>query len=263
VKFFHDLRGGALRPGGCKVTSEESDRLLAACRLLGGHPDEERLLHAEVARVVLFQSQTADTYELYFADGSKGAFKSIEGAERSAAGYGHTAASAVLNDVAAWLTARGLGFDHLLRGVVITTCSHENAGLGSLQHWFLGEPSGLGWERSSDLRSAALLDAVIGHQHRNPTNFKFDDGTDELGLYDNSFAFALPGHQTNASVILEQAHSADASLESDLVSALDRCAGSEERRALELVLAPDRFAAVVARCERMEASGELLAPLDF
>jgi hypothetical protein len=245
------------------VTTEESDRLLAACRLLGGHPDEERLLHAEVARVVLFQSQTADTYEFYFADGSKGAFKSIEGAERSASGYGHTAASVVLNDVAAWIAARGLGFDHLLRGVVITTCSHENAGLGSLQHWFSGEPSAQGWDQSSDLRRAALLDAVIGHQDRNPTNFEFDDGTDELGLYDNSFAFALPGHQTSASVILEKAHSADPSLDTDLVAALDEFVGSAERDALELILAPDRFAAVIHRCERMQASGEFLPPFDF
>jgi hypothetical protein len=245
------------------VTTEEADRLLAACRLLGGHPDEERLLHAEVARVALFQSQTADTYEFYFVDGSKGAFKSIEGAERSASGYGHTAASVVLNDVAAWLTARGLEFDRLLRGVVITTCPHESAGLGSLQHWFVGEPSGQGWEQSSDLRRAALLDAVIAHQDRNPTNLKYDDGTDELGLYDNSFAFALPGHQTNASVILERAHSDDPRLDTDLIAALERFADSEELAALEQVLAPDRFAGVLDRCARMQASRELLAPFAF
>jgi hypothetical protein len=245
------------------VTSEESDRLLAACRFLGKHPDEVRLLHAQIDRVVLFQSQTADTYEFYFADGSKGAFKSIEGAGRSASAYGHTATCVVLNDVAAWLVARGLGFDDLLRGVVVTTCSHADAGLGSLQHWFVGDPSGHGWEQSSGARKAALFDALIGNQDRNATNFKYDDATDELGLYDNSFAFARPGDQTSGTVILTHAHGDDRSLESDLQAALDRFDGSDERGALEEVLAPDRFARLIDRCDRMRNSGELLAPFDF
>lgn len=245
------------------MSSEEADRLLAACRLLGGHADEARLLHAEVERVVLFQSQTADTYEFYFADGSKGAFKSIEGADRNAAAFGHTAASVVLNDVAAWLTARGLGFDDLLRGVVVTTCSHADAGLGSLQHWFAGDPSGQGWQQSRQLRRAALFDALIANQDRNATNFKYDDTTDELGLYDNSFAFALPGHQTSGSAILTQAHADDPGLDGDLQAALARFQGSDERMALEEVLAPDRFARVVERCERMRSIRELLEPFDF
>lgn len=231
--------------------------------MLGEHPDEERLLHAEIDRVVLFLSQTADTYEFYFADGSKGAFKSIEGAGRHASAYGHTATSVVLNDVAAWLVARGLGFDELLRGVVVTTCSHVDAGLGSLQHWFAGDPSGQGWEQSSNVRKAALLDALIGNQDRNGTNFKYDDATDELGLYDNSFAFALPGHQTGGTVILTHVHGDEPSLESDLQAALDRFDGSEERDALEEILAPDRFAQVIDRCDRMRSNGELLAPFDF
>jgi hypothetical protein len=245
------------------VSSEEADRLVAACRILGEHPSEERLLHGEGERVVLFQSQTADTYEFYFADGSKGAFKSIEGAGRSASAYGHTAASVVLNDVAAWFVARGLGLDELLRGVVVTTCSHAGAGLGSLQHWFIGDPSGQGWEQSSNLRKAAVLDALIGNQDRNATNFKYDQATDELGLYDNSFAFALPGDQTSSSVILNRAHIDDRSLESDLQAALDRFQSSDERAALEEVLAPERFARVIDRCDRMRNSGELLAPFDF
>jgi hypothetical protein len=245
------------------LSGEEADRLVAACRILGGHPNEERLLHAEIERVVLFQSQTADTYEFYFADGSKGAFKSIEGAERSAAAYGHTAASVVLNDVAAWLVARGLGFDELLRGVVVTTCSHGNAGLGSLQHWFAGDPSGQGWEQSSSLRKAALFDALIGNQDRNGTNFKYDGSTDELGLYDNSFSFALPGHQTSSSVILDRVHADDPALENGLQAALDRFQSSDEKAALGKVLAPDRFARVTERCDRMRNSGEFLAPVDF
>lgn len=245
------------------MSIEEADRLLAACRILGGHPDEERLLHAEVHRVVLFQSQTADTYEFYFGDGSKGAFKSIEGAERSASAFGHTAVSVVLNDVAAWLVARGLGLDELLRGVVVTTCSHADAGIGSLQHWFAGDPSGQGWEQSSHLRKAAAFDALIGNQDRNGTNFKYDDATDELGLYDNSFAFALPGHQTSGSVILNRAHTDDPTLGGDLQAALDRFHVSNEKGALEEVLAPDRFARVMDRCDRMRNSGELLAPFDF
>jgi hypothetical protein len=245
------------------VLSEEADRLVAACRILGGHPSEQRLLHAEVERVVLFQSQTADTYEFYFADGSKGAFKSIEGAARSASAFGHTAASVVLNDVAAWLVARGLGFEELLGGVVVTTCSHPGAGIGSLQHWFAGDPSGPGWERSSGLRRAAVFDALIGNQDRNGTNFKYDDATDELGLYDNSFAFALPGHQTSGSLILDRARSDDPGLASDLQAALGRFRGSEERHALAEVLPSERLGRVIDRCDRMRNSGELLAPFDF
>jgi len=245
------------------VTTEEADRFLAACSVLGDHELERRLLHSEVTDVEMFRSSTADTYEFHFADGSRGAFKSIEGAGKNAAAFQHTAASVVLNDVSAWLVARALGYDHLIQGVVIVTCSAADVSLGTLQHWFPGEPGGPGWEDASQLRHAALLDALIGHQDRNATNFSYDGDADELGLYDNSFSFALPGHQTSASEILRVAHGRDPALGDDLAAALDRFDGSMERDALSRILPPERWGRVLERATMMRERGELLAPLDF
>src|SRR5687767_4022056 len=62
--------GGGIRPRGWPVTTEEADRLLAACQLLGEHDEERRLLHSEIVRVDLFRSGTSDTYQVTFADSS-------------------------------------------------------------------------------------------------------------------------------------------------------------------------------------------------
>lgn len=203
------------------MTSEEADRLLAACRYVGGHPDERRLLRAEVDTIVLHKSGTSQTYEVTFADGSRGAFKPIEGVEQSAAGYGHTGLSVILNDYASWLVARGLGQDVLIRGVVITTVPEPGVGIGSMQTWLEGTPSGSGWETSSQLRYAGLLDAVIGQQDRNGENFMYDDSNDELGLLDQSFTFPLPNHAQSAFSILNELHSQGvAQLDSALAIAL-------------------------------------------
>jgi hypothetical protein len=175
---------------GVKVTTEEAERLLAACRILGDHPDEQRLLNAEISDVVLHRSGTSQTYEVRFADGSRGAFKSIEGGANSATTYGHTAASVVLNDVASWLVAKGLGYEDFLGGVVVRTCSHAGVGIGSLQTWLDGDPSGSGWEQASRLREAGLFDCVTSQQDRNNDNFNYDASTDEIGLFDQSFTFA-------------------------------------------------------------------------
>lgn len=241
------------------MTSEEADRLLAACRLIGGHADERRLLKAEVEAVREFKSGTSKTYEVTFGDGSRAAFKSIEGVEANAAGYGHTALSVILNDYAAWLVARGLGKDLLVRGIVIVTCPEPGVGIGSMQTWLDGDASGAGWENASQLRAAGLFDALIGQQDRNGSNFVYDGTMDELGLFDQSFTFSLPGHQAGASDILARLHSEDtAQLDENLTDALNRFDGSEERSALQQILAPDRYARMEARIALMRERGKLL-----
>ncbi len=246
------------------MTTEESDRLLAACRLLGGHPEEQRLLTSEVNGVTLHRSGTSQTYEFIFADGSRGAFKPIEGVEATAAGWGHSAASVIINDYAAWLVSRGLGYEQLVRGVVITTCPLPGVGIGSMQTWVDGAPSGAGWEACGQLRAAALFDAVIGQQDRNTTNFNYEAASDDLGLFDQSFTFALPGHQQGASALLAHLQAQDAlALDQTLIDALDRFDASPERGTLQQILAPERWARVDARIALMRGRGELLQPAEY
>jgi hypothetical protein len=246
------------------LTTEEADRLLAACRLLGSHPDEIRLLRAETDSVTLFRSGTSETYEVRFGDGTRAAFKPIEGVEATAAGYGHTGASVILNDYSAWLVSRGLGFDVLIRGVVLATCPLPGVGIGSMQTWLDGTPSEPGWQQAAQLREAALFDAVVGQQDRNGGNFHFDAATDELGLFDQSFTFALPGHAHGASELLREVHAQGAAgLDQTLIDALERFDGSTERTALQEVLAPDRWARLETRVALMRTRGELLQPGEY
>jgi hypothetical protein len=245
------------------VTSEEAERILTACRAQGAHPAECQLLNTGIDDVRLFQSGTSETFVIEFSDGSTGAFKSIEGADRNAAGYGHTGAGVLVNDFSAWLVARGLKFEHLVGAVVITVSSIEGASVGSLQVWLPGDPSAAGWETSSRIRRAALFDAVIGQQDRNGSNFNYDAASDEIGLFDNSFAFAVPGAQRNASEIVANVHAVDAALDDDLFDALDALDGSDELQLLEEILEPQRFDAFVDRIDEMRTSGTLLPPLEF
>jgi hypothetical protein len=246
------------------MTTEEAERLLAACRLAGGHPDELRLLRSDVANVSLFRSGTSQTYEITFGDGSRAAFKPIEGVEASAAGYGHTAASVILNDVASWLVARGLGRETLVRGVVVTTCPEPGVGIGSMQTWLDGHPSAGGWENAGPIRHAGLFDAVTGQQDRNGGNFVYDDVSDELGLFDQSFTFPLAGHTAGASEILARLHAdGRAQLDQPLLDALDRLDASAEKAALQQVLPPDRYARTEARIALMRRRGELLQPGEY
>jgi hypothetical protein len=253
-------KGGGIRPlGGLRVTTEEADRLLAACRLVGDHPDEQRLLKAEIDSITLYRSGTSAVYEVRYMDGSRAAFKPIEGVEASAAGYGHTALSVILNDYAAWLVARGLGYGTLVRGVAIATIPEPGVGLGSMQTWLDGQPSGTGWEGATELAPAGLFDAVIGQQDRNGTNFNYDQMSDELGLFDQSFTFALPAHQQGASQILAKLHDQGAArLGQPLIDALDRFEASPERVAIQQILAPDRWARMETRIALMKQRGELL-----
>jgi hypothetical protein len=246
------------------VTTEEAERLLACCRRAGTHPDELRLLKSEIERVALFRAGTSQTYEVTFADGSRAAFKPIEGVEQTAAGYGHTALSVILNDYAAWLVACGLGHDSLIRGVVIATCPEPGVGIGSMQTWLDGDPSGAGWDQAAQLAPAALFDAVIGQQDRNGTNFVYNDTDGTLGLFDQSFTFPLVGHQVGASEILARLHANDAAdLDDDLVQALDRFDGADERAALQQILPPDRYARMEARIALMRERGKLLQPGEY
>jgi hypothetical protein len=245
------------------MTPEEGARLTAACGLLGTHEAEKRLLHGEIDDVSLYHPGTADTYKVVFADGAAAAFKSLEGSERNAAQYGHTGISVLLNDVAAWLVARGLGFEDLVKGVVLRPVALERVGIGTLQAWHEGEPSGSGWEACAQVRRAALFDALIGQQDRNGTNFNYDPDADELGLFDNSYSFAQPGDQTSASAIVASACEDAASLEGDLLDALDRFARSPERTMAEEVIDPARWARVLERHSKMLETGELLEPFDF
>jgi hypothetical protein len=241
------------------MTPDESERLLAACRLAGEHPDELRLLRSEVSGTTLFRAGTSQTYEVTFSDGSRGAFKPIEGVEATAAGWGHTACSVILNDVAAWLVARGLDYGSLIRGVVVTTCPEPGVGIGSMQAWLEGQPSASGWETASQIRQAGFFDAVIGQQDRNGSNFVYDDSLDELGLFDQSFTFPLPGHQQGASEIVNRVHAdGNAQLDQELEDALDRLEASGEFAAAQQILAPDRFDRMVERIGLIRQQGELL-----
>lgn len=216
-------------------------------------------MKAEIDKVQLFKSGTSQTYEVTFADGSRAAFKPIEGVEPSAAGYGHTALSVILNDYSGWLVALGLGSEDLLRGVVITTCPEAGVGIGSMQTWLEGQPSGTGWENASQLRAAGLFDSVIGQQDRNGENFVYDDALDELGLFDQSFSFSLPGHAQSASAILVSLHAqGTAQLDQTLIDSLDRLGASSQRAALQQILPPDRYARMEARIALMRQRGELL-----
>jgi hypothetical protein len=246
------------------MTSDEADRVVAACRLLGEHPEERRLLHAEVEDIVLHRSGTSETFEVRFKDGTRGAFKSIEGAASHAGGHGHTGPGVILNDVASWLVARGLGYDQLLRGVVIRPASVAGAGIGSLQTWLDGEPSGDGWKSARNIRQAALFDSVTAQQDRNGGNFNYDATADEVGLFDQSFTFALPGHQQGACEIVAEVHRADeAELDDELGEALDQLEASPELANLGEVLSPERVARVHERIAAIRERGELLQPGEY
>lgn len=244
------------------MTDQEAERLLAACRLLGDHPEERRLLMSEVADVKLVNRGTSDLYEVVFADDSRASFKPIEGVEQTANAWGHTAVSVILNDYAAWLVARGIGYAPLVGGVVLTTCAKPGVGFGSMQSWLEGALSGHGghgWEQARHIREAALFDAITGQQDRSITNFVYDESSDALGFFDHSFTFALPKQRHERSVVLDEVHcQGGAELDQTLIDALDRFDVSAECAALQYVLAPDRYARVVERVSLMRSRAALL-----
>jgi len=145
---------------------------------------------------------------------------------------------------------------------VLTTCSHAAAGLGSLQHWFSGEPGADGWQSSASLFQAAVFDAVIAQQDRNMTNFSYEPDSDTLGLFDHSFAFALPGHPRTAAAIVEAARARDPRLPRELVLALRHFLESEESEMLGEILERERYERVLERARRMLDTGELLEPTE-
>jgi hypothetical protein len=246
------------------MTTEEADRLLTACRLLGSHEEEQRLLRSEIADMQLFRSGTSQTYEVTFADGERAAFKPVEGLEATAGGWGHTATGVVLNEIAAWLVARGLGYESLVGGVVLAVPPLADVGLGSMQAWLDGDPSGAGWEGAAQLREAALFDAVIAQQDRNGSNFHYEPATDAIGLFDLSFSFPLPGHNFGASALLAEVHDhGDPTLDEPLLDALDRLAASPEYGAAAQIVQSERWTRVVERITMMRERGELLRGGEF
>jgi hypothetical protein len=123
-----------------------------------------------------------------------------------------------------------------------------------LQTWLDGEPSGDGWTEARNLRQAALFDSVTAQQDRNNTNFNYDADADEIGLFDQSFTFALPGHQQGACEIVAEAHRADeAKLDDELCEALDQLEASPELASLDEVLSPERRAATTCSARRARA----------
>jgi hypothetical protein len=107
--------------------------------------------------------------------------------------YGHDRMESPLNEVAAWRLAYAMGdpWRHMLPTAVLRKIDGRGGALINDKHGAVDNR--VFQEAESQVKAAALWDALIGNQDRNGRNFRYDHSSRRLGLIDHGFAFARPG----------------------------------------------------------------------
>ena len=179
--------------------------------------------------------------------------------------YGHHPDEVPLNECVAWRLAHCLGepLSRLIAQCVLR--SHEGEA-GSLSGRKYGLPrSDEPFHRApGDCLASAFFDSLIAQQDRHRGNYRWDSGTQELGLIDHGYSFAVPGQFFNHSAFVAWRWAAtQQALTTWERDALQLLLASTNLCGLRLFLEDHRADAVAQRVNQMLHTGAILGPGEF
>lgn len=199
--------------------------------------------------------------------------------EPQARRYGHEPFGVLINESAAWMTAKALGplFTDWVPTTVVRSIWPEDralaGGFGALSTEIQGETDvEEPWQDPAYCDPAAFWDALIGQQDRHYGNYRFDVRAQQppLGLIDNGYAFAAPtqwnDYHPHRSIFVHHRRLAGRlALSADELHWLGLLlTDSELLENLSDMLAPEQFQALLARIKRMvNPPQEILKVLEF
>lgn len=205
-----------------------------------------------------------ETYVVFFEYGWIGFHKPFAGiAVPNAYAFGHHPDDVPINECAAWRLAHRLGQPHsdLVPPTVLRECGGRPGSLAGRKEGIPHAADALQVGQYQAL-AAAFFDAA--QQDKHTGNYRWNAQTQELGLIDHGYTFALPGDRANASLFvgwrLGSGHHVLGSSEKE---ALDALLGSGDLMGLRAILAEDRADALERRARDMLQRGALLAPGEF
>jgi hypothetical protein len=175
--------------------------------------------------------------------------------------YGHHHREPPIHECVAWRLAHAIGgpLDEIVAPTVMRF--HHKTGWGSLSARQVGvgttiEPM---LRRADQSLAAAFFDSLIGQQDRHLGNFRWDAGTNHLGLIDHGFAFALPGDEFNESCFVQWRWSTgQQALEQWERDALDVLLKSHDLLGLDQMLQQPRAARLQERAGEMVQNDTIL-----
>jgi hypothetical protein len=169
--------------------------------------------------------------------------------------------TAVLNEVAAWETAKLLGWSHLMAPTVrrddIVSPVTNTATTSSLQvFWWNAYPAPLVASLSPlEVEQAATFDYLIAHSDRSDgSNFlgvrtgTAPSGAVHLKLIDNGFSLGFPG-RAPASVFVDRIRGRK--LRESTITAVTRLTGLAPLSRLPALLTGQAYASLITRAERL------------
>jgi hypothetical protein len=237
---------------------DAADRLQDVARLEG------TLLLAEIEFYELHSTANPGSNETYFValDGGQEAFhKPFHGvAAGVAVQYKQDPDAVPLNEVAAWLVAKGLGSP--VKDIVAPCVlrSHEGES-GSLAARALGIARTMEAFRvaQDQCDAAAFFDALIGQQDRHFGNFRWNNNDRKLGLIDHGFAFACPGWTENGFAFIDYRYDhRDPALTAWEAAVLEQLLVSPDLFGAADLLAGEQSQAMADRARRMLADGAII-----
>lgn len=235
-----------------------------------GSPHEDHLISG---RIVDYEPHGTDnpglnsTYYVAFDDEREGFHKPFSGVNVTLAdAYGHHPDEPPIHECAAWRLAYRLGppYARLVAPCVLREHEGEAGALSARQH---GLPlTRAPFERvPDDCLSAAFFDSLIAQQDRHRGNYRWDAGSERLGLIDHGFAFAhRPDQHFNSSVFVAwRWEEGRADLIEAEHEALEGLLASGDLHGLARFLLPEEAEALASRAERMLERCRILAVGEF
>ena len=233
-----------------------------------GSPQEDHLLYERVIAYAPAGTSPGvnSTFKAVLESGRACYHKPFAGVSTAHAGLFQQHPDEVpINECAAWRLAYRLG-SPLLDVVAPTVLREIHGEAGSLSAAQFGLPTDpRPFNQAPQLaRAAAFIDSLIAQQDRHPGNYRWDDGTQKLGLIDHGYTFALPGHRVNGAWFVDwRWQISGEALDQAEGDALDRLLRSGDLLGLRAFLLADRADQLEARAQRMLATGSILRPGDY
>jgi hypothetical protein len=234
-----------------------------------GSSAEDPFLHLDKIAYARHQTATPgvnETYVAFLEHGYVGFHKPFAGISvPNALNYGHHPDEVPINECTAWRLAHRLGapFSDIVPPTVLRAIDGSPGSLAAKQEGVphSGEPF---VQAQHQAFAAAAFDSLIAQQDRHAGNYRWDAGTQRLGLIDHGYAFALPGHRCNASAFvgwrLGLGHHALTPPEMD---ALDQLLASGDLLGLRPFMLPDRATRLEERASEMLGRGAILQLGEF